>query len=128
MADMWRKLYASHTLHYAGLPSYFIVFSVWDENNICQSWDDTACRPGDLVRTVGSGNRSYVVRVAEQFPYGSFRKSVAKYVREDEGGGKEPYARHGGRLIGLSGWACSPPSGAGPRPAAASPAARTGFQ
>ena len=118
--DGWRicgeNLYASHTLHYAGLPSYFIVFSVWDENNICQSWDDTACRPGDLVR------------VAEQFPYGSFRKSVAKYVREDEGGGKEPYARHGGRLIGLSGWACSPPSGAGPRPAAASQAARTGFQ
>src|ERR1035441_9863110 len=115
MADMWRKPLCQPYAPLCRSPELLHVFSVWDENNICQSWDDTACRPGDLVR------------VAEQFPYGSFRKSVAKYVREDEGGGKEPYARHGGRLIGLSGWACSPPSGAGPRPAAASQAARTGF-
>jgi len=110
--DGWRicgeNLYARHTLHYNDLPSYFAVFSVWGENNMCLSWADTilwaALLDLHVVPVIWSGmwdratveglvkgldlskQEGYVVRVAEQFPYGSFRKSVAKYVRKEHAG------------------------------------------
>jgi hypothetical protein len=41
----WRicgeNLAGRHAIKYRNLPSYFFAFSVWDENNICLSWDDT---------------------------------------------------------------------------------------
>lgn len=41
----WRvcgeNLYARHTIAYDALPSYFIVFSLWDDQNLCRSWDET---------------------------------------------------------------------------------------
>lgn len=43
--DEWRicgeNLYAEHTLHYYDLPSYFMVFPIWNENNFCLSLDET---------------------------------------------------------------------------------------
>lgn len=110
--DGWRicgeNLYASHTLHYDGLPSYFLLLSLWNENNICLSWDDAILwaallnlhivpviwsGPWDRATAEALSNRldfskqeGYVVRLAEQFPYSSFRKSVAKYVREEHVG------------------------------------------
>lgn len=33
--------YATHSISYTGLPSYFMCFSVWDHENNCMSWDDT---------------------------------------------------------------------------------------
>jgi hypothetical protein len=43
--DKWRvcgeNLYARHSLGYDELPSYFLLFSIWSEANICLSWDDT---------------------------------------------------------------------------------------
>ena len=41
----WRvcgeNMYALHSLGYDKLPSYFLVFSIWNEKNECLSWDDT---------------------------------------------------------------------------------------
>jgi hypothetical protein len=104
----WRicgeNIYALHSIEYAHLPSYFMVFSIWDENNICQSWDDTVEYAAVLgLETVpviwrGTWDEKYLrdlgeiintkacegftVRVADAFPYGSFRKSIAKWVRK----------------------------------------------
>jgi hypothetical protein len=105
----WRvcgeNLFALHSIRYAELPSYFLVFSIWDENNVCQSWEDTAAYAGVLgLETVpvtyrgpwderivrgleksidAAKQEGYVVRVAGAFPYGAFRKSMAKWVRKD---------------------------------------------
>lgn len=101
----WRlcgeNLYATHSIHYTELPSYFLLFSIWDERNVCLSWDDTqewaqllglwaetpiwrgtwdeqAVRNIKLDTTRDEG---YIVRVTEPFHYKDFRKCVAKYVR-----------------------------------------------
>jgi hypothetical protein len=103
----WRicgeNLFAQHALRYADLSAYFMVFSIWDENNICLPWDETVVYAGVLdlvtVPVIFDGvwsepyaneladtmdltkQEGYVVRVADAFPYGTFRRSVAKFVR-----------------------------------------------
>lgn len=104
----WRicgeNLYARHSIPYTHLPDYFLVFSVWDERNMCLSWADTeewAALLGlktvpvlyrgiwqegvirELFQPTWNGDpmEGYVVRLAEDFPYSQFRRSVAKYVR-----------------------------------------------
>jgi hypothetical protein len=103
----WRvcgeNLYARHSIAYEALPSYFMVFSVWDANNCCLDWDATVewatllgletvpilhdgefdlewlralDREFDLERVEG-----YVVRLASSYTYDEFDKSVAKWVR-----------------------------------------------
>jgi hypothetical protein len=105
----WRicgeNLYALHSIAYNDLPSYFLVFSIWNENNICLSWDDTveyaALLGLQTVRVMYRGlwneslirsfektidtkvQEGYVVRLANSFSYAAFRKSVAKFVRKD---------------------------------------------
>lgn len=41
----WRvcgeNVYAQHSIAYTNLPDYFMVFGIYDENNMCLSWDDT---------------------------------------------------------------------------------------
>jgi hypothetical protein len=41
----WRicgeNLYAQHSIAYSGLRAVFEVFNIWDENNVCLSWDET---------------------------------------------------------------------------------------
>ena len=104
----WRvcgeNLYALHSISYKELDSYFLVFSIWDNNNICQSWDDTVEYAAVLglnvvpviyrgpwdeqyVRSLGDKvdtkqSEGFTVRVADSFPYGAFRKSIAKWVRK----------------------------------------------
>ena len=43
--DGWRisgeNMYALHSVYYTELPTYFLVFGFYDENNICLSWDQT---------------------------------------------------------------------------------------
>ena len=115
----WRicgeNLFAQHTLHYSGLPSYFLLFSIWDENNICLSWDDTVLYaevlgltmvpklydgPWDweLVRKFHqrlnlNQQEGYVVRIADSFPYAQFRHAVAKYVRAEHVGTSHHWRR-----------------------------------
>ena len=106
----WRlcgeNLYAVHSTSYGGLPSHFLLFSIWDGRNRCLSWDETVLwaellglhvvpvlyqGPWDraAVRLLddvsesrfGGEREGYVVRRADRFHYGAFRRSVAKYVR-----------------------------------------------
>lgn len=101
------NLYAKHSIHYQNLPSYFMVFSVWEGSNAL-SWDDTVtwCQLLNLhhVPVIWRGLwdekavkqafedytskatdevEGYVVRLAESFSIDTFRVSVAKYVRKD---------------------------------------------
>ena len=103
----WRlcgeNLYAQHSLAYTDLPSYFLLFSVWDGENRCLAWDDTADWADhlglELPRVLYRGpwnettlkdlgldidkQEGYVVRLAASFAYGAFGRSVAKWVRQD---------------------------------------------
>ena len=103
----WRicgeNLYARHSIAYEALPSYFMVFSIWDEQDRCLSWDDTLewcellgltsvptlCRGQldeaslralharlDLTRQEG-----FVARVQRAFARDDFERCVAKWVR-----------------------------------------------
>jgi hypothetical protein len=110
----WRvcgeNLFAEHSLHYSNLESYFYIFSVWNEKNVCLSWNETR----EWAQLLGfptvprwfSGKfyiigqmglermfdahalvegepacEGYVVRNAGEFHYKDFRHNVAKYVR-----------------------------------------------
>lgn len=107
----WRvcgeNLYALHSIAYDNLESYFQVFSIWNEKNVCLSWDETkqwaellgfkmvkeiarAKWDGDAralngLWALGAGvlheSEGYVVRLTDSFHYKDFRRSVAKYVR-----------------------------------------------
>jgi hypothetical protein len=106
----WRicgeNLYAKHSIKYNDLKSYFYVFSIWNENNICLSWDDTLlyCKVLNLVTVPelyrGIYNEKeikklykenyeenemegYVVRNDGEFYYKDFRNNVGKYVRNN---------------------------------------------
>ena len=35
------NLFAFHSIYYTDLPSYFMVYGIYDDNNYCLSWDDT---------------------------------------------------------------------------------------
>lgn len=41
----WRfcgeNMYGFHSIHYRDLPSYWLVYGIYDEKNVCLSWDDT---------------------------------------------------------------------------------------
>lgn len=97
------NLYAVHTIQYENLGSYFKMFSMW-ENNICYSWDETVEYSKilglDMVPVIYDGmydeeaikeafrahennNEGYVIRLAESFTYGEFRRSVMKYVKSE---------------------------------------------
>lgn len=107
--DGWRicgeNVYAEHSIHYNNLEDYFLVFSVWDDKNVCLSWDNTVewAKMLDLktvpvlwrgvwdeehVKTLyqpvhdGDACEGYVVRVVDPISYRDFRKYVGKYVRK----------------------------------------------
>lgn len=101
----WRlcgeNLYARHSIAYDELPSYFFLFSIWDEQNRALAWDESvewAALLGlhtvpvlwrglwdeaairaltlDLAHCEG-----YVVRTVTGFAYDEFPQHVAKWVR-----------------------------------------------
>ena len=98
-------LYAKHSIGYTDLPDYFLVFSIWDENNRCLSWQETKeyCEllglhyvtelytgpyDEDTIKkiaeeTVQRGGEGVVVRDAEGFDYTDFQEHMAKYVRKN---------------------------------------------
>ena len=104
----WRicgeNLWAEHSIAYRNLDDFFLVFSVWNEKNVCLSWAETKEWAALLgFRTVpviyeGDGDRrhieglhraefggdpmeGYVVRLAGSFPYSAYRRAVGKFVR-----------------------------------------------
>lgn len=109
--DGWRicgeNMFAVHTISYTNLASYFYVFSIWDENNTCLSWDETLeyvellglqtvpviyrglydekliKEAFDLVQKGDQRQEGYVIRLTDEYTYAEFRKSLAKFVAGD---------------------------------------------
>ena len=104
----WRicgeNLWATHSIHYTDLPSYFMGFSIWDEANICLGWDDTlqwfqmlGIEPVPIMydfiwdegkirkihTELSDNDEGFVVRNADRFHYDGFQHNVVKYVRKD---------------------------------------------
>jgi len=101
----WRlcgeNLYAQHSIIYDDLRSYFYLFSVWNDQNVALSWDDTLewvdLLGVDVVPELYRGEfdrhaiealeldlerqEGYVVRVTDAFAFKDFADSVAKWVR-----------------------------------------------
>lgn len=106
----WRvcaeNLQAKHSIKYTELPSFLLMFSIWNDENACLSWDETlewsallglplvpTLYRGEwdekvirgLFREQHDGNQceGYVVRVARSFHYKDFKRSVGKCVRAE---------------------------------------------
>ena len=98
------NVFARHSVAYESLDTYFFVFSIWNDQNVCLDWENTVewCEllglqtvpvlyqgiyDEKLVKaswTPQEGEQQsegYVVRLAGSFPYKAFRESMAKYVR-----------------------------------------------
>lgn len=98
------NLYATHSIHYTELKSYFYGFSVWDED-LCLGWQETlewfdllSIRPVEVIyegkfdevflRELAKSldkekNEGYVIRNKNSFKYEDFSKNVGKYVRKN---------------------------------------------
>lgn len=108
----WRicgeNLYAEHSIHYDHLEDYFMVFSIWDDQNNCLSWDTTdtfaellglktipvfykGVWDRDAVQEIYEGYcanspdpvEGYVVRAASDFRFESYAMNTAKWVRKN---------------------------------------------
>lgn len=98
------NVYAKHSIEYDNLSSYFYCFSIWNEKNICLSWDETVewCKLFEIehvpvlyrgifdqdyirnnIKLDLNKQEGYVVRVTDSFSYGEFSKSIAKFVRKN---------------------------------------------
>ncbi len=102
----WRlcgeNMYARHSLSYDHLQSYFYLFSIWNDRNVCLSWSETEewaeLLNLELTPVLYQGlwnehtiraikpeldkQEGYVVRTSEGFAYHDFQKHVAKWVRK----------------------------------------------
>jgi hypothetical protein len=102
------NVFATHSIHYNNLETYFYVFSVWD-NDFCLSWDDTVsfCKSESLIHVPvletfpeWSDNyadylakkwihdskierEGFVVRYTSGFHLSEFGSNVAKWVRQN---------------------------------------------
>jgi len=104
------NLYAKHSIHYTKengneLKTYFYMFSIWDDRNVCLSWKDTEewaeLLEIELVPVLYKGiynkhiitelskkieaskgtMEGFVVRLAREFHYSEFKNACGKYVR-----------------------------------------------
>lgn len=95
------NLYAQHSLRYEELKSYFMVFSIWN-NETCLSWKETLeyCELLNLetvpvlylgkfdlemikkFKIDNNKQEGYVIRLASEFTLDEFQTSVVKYVRK----------------------------------------------
>lgn len=108
LPEHWRfcgeNVYAQHSIVYQELSSYFYLFSVWNEENVALSWDETLEWANllsletvpVLYRGVYDSNvideltdaidtntqEGYVIRLAERFQFEAFGRSIAKWVRK----------------------------------------------
>jgi len=112
----WRvcgeNLYAKHAIHYTkekgnALKSYFYMFSIWNEKNICLDWDETKewaelldiplfpvfydgiwdmnviNELNKKMETNTNTIEGYVVRLAREYHYSEFKNVCGKYVRKN---------------------------------------------
>jgi hypothetical protein len=109
----WRvvgeNMYAKHSIFYNDLPSFFMAFSVWNDKNMCLSWDDTiewldllGLTPVPVLydgiwdekaiqnlydyKTDYDTVEGYVVRLADEFSYFEYQTKLAKFVRRNHVG------------------------------------------
>lgn len=115
------NLQGKHAIHYTNLPTYFLVFGIYNHNNECLSWDDTSNICNDLGlttvpvlyrgiwsedrarscytgRSIINGNDSgesegYVVRIADKFDYNDFAINTYKWVRPFHVSGDEHWTK-----------------------------------
>ena len=112
----WRicgeNLYAKHSIEYKNLSSYFYGFSIWNDQNVALSWDETlewfnlleinpvpilyrGIFDEKVIKKLWNPNNNntegYVMRVSGTIPYADFTKKVAKFVRN---GHVQPNATH----------------------------------
>lgn len=108
LPDGWRvcgeNVSAKHSVRYNGLQSYFLMFSIWNEHNVCLSWDESVewatllglkhvpvlyrgmwseegCRA--LCDTIDPETQEgLVIRPAAGFAFRDFRNVVGKWVRK----------------------------------------------
>lgn len=102
----WRicgeNVYAQHSICYEELESYFFMFSIWNEQNQCLSWQETiewadllGCHtPKVMYQGIWDEPKikaltfdqnkceGYVVRISDSFAYSDFSQNVAKWVRK----------------------------------------------
>jgi len=112
----WRvcgeNLFAKHAIHYSkangnALKTYFYMFSIWDDRNMCLSWEETkewAELLGiELVPRIYEGTydfdfiqalnkrmedspdviEGYVIRLTREYHYSEFKNVCGKYVRKN---------------------------------------------
>jgi hypothetical protein len=108
----WRvcgeSMFARHSIEYNDLESFFYVFSVWNENNVCLSLDETLkfCEERDLKHVdilgvvriednnfdvlereykaiVEQGHEGIVVRNIKSYHFSEFQQNIAKAVRKN---------------------------------------------
>lgn len=120
LPDQWRvcgeNVYATHSIKYRrdlgnALPSFFLGFSIWDENNQALPWDDTLAVFQTLgitpVRVLYDGIydeslfrkmtdeldhdrvEGFVIRLAGALTYSHFMPELAKVVRKGHVGTSE---------------------------------------
>ena len=95
-------LFAKHSIYYENLPSYFMVFSIWNGEQ-CLSWEDTVkrCKELNLItvpvlykgiydenkineaikEVVNRNGEGIVMRLTSGYSYDNFNNSIIKYVR-----------------------------------------------
>jgi len=103
----WRicgeNVYAEHSLPYDDLDAYFMVFSIWDENNMRLAWNDIV----DITKSLNlitvpvidiivydedylknlantmdlTKKEGYVIQNVEPFHFDDFTDNAAKFVR-----------------------------------------------
>lgn len=109
LPEKWRacgeNLYAVHSIAYSSLPSYFLLFALYNSENFCLSWDETVAwaqeahvemvpeiyrGPFDLdaiqqaydgKSVFGNEAEGFVVRLAAGYPYEIQTQCMAKMVR-----------------------------------------------
>lgn len=105
--ERWRvcgeNMFAVHSIRYSDLETYFLGFSVWNDDNVCLSWDKTT----EWMELIGvtsvpvlyrgiydekilkslwneakqNSQEGYVIRLTGDICYKDFGKSFGKFVR-----------------------------------------------
>jgi hypothetical protein len=121
--ERWRvcgeNMYAEHSIRYEDLHDYFLGFSVWNDRNVCLSWDDTlvwfslldvvsvpvmyyGIYNESVIRSLWNNEgEGYVIRNVGEFAYGAFKDNVAKFVRKNHVQTSEHWAREEMRVNAL---------------------------
>jgi hypothetical protein len=112
----WRvcgeNMFAKHAIHYSkannnALETFFYMFSIWDDKNMCLSWDETVewaellgltlvpvyyygVYDIDVITELNkkmedspNNIEGYVIRLAREYHYSEFRDVCGKYVRKN---------------------------------------------